>query len=175
MSFIIGGEELSDDTEWCVSASAFRFLHTVFENHFIGSEDFLIPHCGHFMIPSADGKSVIVSGCNIGIDFNVIHEDNRIKVQTGDRREYSLSFDEYRKAVLDYADRITAFYASNPPRKTENAFDKEGFRAFVSEYNALYNKAKGLFERLSKNNARHRFYEFQKQITELGYSTFDLT
>ena len=52
--FKIGDNLLSDNTEWCVSASAYRFLHTLFENHFMGTEDFLIPCCGHFMIPSED-------------------------------------------------------------------------------------------------------------------------
>ena len=29
--FKIGDNLLSDNTEWCVSASAYRFLHTLFE------------------------------------------------------------------------------------------------------------------------------------------------
>ena len=52
--FKIGDNLLSDNTEWCVSASAYRFLHTLFENHFMGAEDFLIPCCGHTMIPSEE-------------------------------------------------------------------------------------------------------------------------
>jgi hypothetical protein len=38
--FKIGDNLLSDNTEWCVSASAYRFLHTLFENHFMGTEEF---------------------------------------------------------------------------------------------------------------------------------------
>ena len=50
----IEGNLLSDNTWKCVSASAYRFLHTLFKNHFMGAEDFLIPCCGHTMIPSED-------------------------------------------------------------------------------------------------------------------------
>lgn len=142
VSFIIDGVELSDDTDWCVSASAFRFLHSLFENHFMGSEQFLIPHCGHYMVPSSDGKTVEIYGCNLGIDFNIIHDGDLIKVQTEDKKEYSVSFDDYRDAVLSYADQITDFYRSNPPRRLDDAFDKEVFSLFVSNWNSLYSKAK---------------------------------
>ena len=73
---------LSDNSEWCVSASAYRFLHTLFDNHFMGAEDFLIPCCGHTMITSDDGLSVTIIGCNNGIDFNIIHEDDNIVIIT---------------------------------------------------------------------------------------------
>ena len=92
--FKIGDNLLSDNTEWCVSASAYRFLHTLFENHFMGAEDFLIPCCGHFMIPSEDKTSVNISGCNNGIDFNIIHEDENIAIITADNTEYLIPFKE---------------------------------------------------------------------------------
>lgn len=41
--FKIADQLLSDNTEWCVSASAYRFLHTLFQNHFMGAEDFFDP------------------------------------------------------------------------------------------------------------------------------------
>lgn len=142
VSFIIDGVELSDDTDWCVSASAFRFLHSLFENHFMGAEEFMIPHCGHFMVPSSDRKTVVIMGCNLGIDFNIIHEGDLIKVQTENNEEYSVSFNDYRNAVLAYADQITDFYKSNPPRKINDAFDKDVFGLFVADWNSLYSKAK---------------------------------
>ena len=33
--FRIEEKLLSDDTEWCISASAYRFLHTIFENQIL--------------------------------------------------------------------------------------------------------------------------------------------
>ena len=80
--FKIGDQLLSDDTEWCVSASAFRFLRTLFNNHFMGAEQFLIPCCGHWMIPSEDKMSVNISGCS-----------NRINI-------YTFSFGDYFCAFL---------------------------------------------------------------------------
>ena len=263
MSFIIDGVELSDDNTWCVSASAFRFLQSLFENHFMGSEKFLIPHCGHFMVPSSDRKTVEIFGCDSGIDFNIIHDGNLIKVQTEDKKEYSVSFDNYRDAVLTYADQITDFCRSNPPREIDDAFDKDMLSIFESSWNSLYSKAKEhpiendafcaisfedydcctendilgvgangislksfdfinfrecaynfkqteggsgkcvgerditdlsftfytspkpimikflekskIHEFLSKNNAKKRFMHFQKQIIDLGYTTWDLS
>ncbi len=142
--FKIGDKLLSDDTEWCVSASAYRFLHTLFENHFMGAEKFLIPCCGHFMIPSEDKMSVNISGCSNGIDFNIIHEEESITIVTADNIEYHIPFVEYKNAVISFAEQVMAFYQSNPPRAFEDDFDKEGYSAFVTEWYILYDKARAL-------------------------------
>ena len=139
--FKIGDKLLSDDTHWCVSASAFRFLQTLFENHFMGAEEFLIPCCGHVMIPSEDKLSVSISGCSNGIDFNIIHEDESITIVTADRTEYRIPFTEYKTAVLSFAKQVMNFYQSNPPREFEDNFDKDGFHAFVTQWHLLYEKA----------------------------------
>ncbi len=132
---------LSDNSEWCVSASAYRFLHTLFDNHFMGAEDFLIPCCGHTMIPSDDGLSVTIIGCNNGIDFNIIHEDDNIVIITADNTEYRIPFEEYKDAVISFAKQVMNFYEANPPRKFEDDFDKDGYEAFITELHSLYNKA----------------------------------
>lgn len=113
--FKIGDKLLSDDTEWCVSASAYRFLHTLFENHFVGAEEFMVPCCGHFMIPSEDKLSVSISGCSNGIDFNIIHEDEIITVATADNAEYHIPFEEYKRAVISFAKQVMDFYKATPP------------------------------------------------------------
>lgn len=139
--FKIGDKSLSEDTEWCVSASAYRFLHTLFENHFMGAEDFLIPCCGHTVIPSEDKKSVSIIGCSNGIDFNIIHEEENITITTKDNNEYTVSFVDYKNAVLFFAKQVADFYKSNPPREFEDDFDKDGYSAFVTEWYSLYDKA----------------------------------
>lgn len=139
--FKFGDELLSDDTQWCVSASAYRFLHTLFENHFMGAEDFLIPCCGHTMIPSEDKKSVRIIGCSNGIDFDIIHEQENIIIKTTDHNEYTVPFVDYKNAVLSFAKQVVDFYQSNPPREFEDDFDKDGYSAFVTEWYSLYNKA----------------------------------
>ncbi|MBQ8409747.1 MAG: helix-turn-helix domain-containing protein [Clostridia bacterium] len=50
VSFEIDGDQLSDSREWCVSASAYRFLRTVTENHpYVGNDNQMIPCCGTIM------------------------------------------------------------------------------------------------------------------------------
>lgn len=150
--FKIGDSLLSDETEWCVSASAYRFLHTLFENHFMGAEDFLIPCCGHTMIPTEDKKSVNIIGCNNGIDFNIIHEQENITIVTTENAEYSVPFADYKNTIMSFANQVMDFYKSNPPRAFENDFDKDGYSAFVTEWYALYNKAVALTDNIPKIN-----------------------
>ncbi len=139
--FKIEDKNLSDNTEWCVSASAYRFLHTLFKNHFMGAEEFLIPCCGHTIIPSEDKMSVNIIGCNSGIDFNIIHENDNIAIITEDNIEHRIPFDEYKNAVISFAKQVMDFYKSNPPREFVDDFDKDGYVAFVTEYYSLYDKA----------------------------------
>lgn len=152
VAFKIGNKLLSDDTEWCVSASAYRFLHTLFENHFMGAEDFLIPCCGHTMIPSEDKLSVNIVGCNNGIDFNIIHEEENIAIITADNAEYRIPFEEYKSAVISFAKQVMDFYKANPPREFEDDFDRDGYSAFVTEWYSLYNKAVALTNDAPKIN-----------------------
>lgn len=138
----IDGCNLSnDDSDWCVSASAYRFLHSLFENHFLGAEEQMIPCCGHFLIPSQDKTSVIISGCPNGIDFDVIHEENEVIIRTQDGVTYNLTFEDYKATVLSYAKQIVDFYHQNPPREFKASFDQDGFSAFCNEWYALTDKA----------------------------------
>lgn len=129
---------------------AYRFLHTLFENHFIGAEDFLIPCCGHTMLPSDDNNSVSIIGCNNGIDFSIIHSQEIVSVITANHIEYQVSFFDYKNAIISFSKQIISFYEANPPRKTDNAFDKVGYRAFIAEFHSLYNKANALSDNISK-------------------------
>ena len=148
--FKIGDNLLSDNTEWCVSASAYRFLHTLFENHFMGAEDFLIPCCGHFIIPSEDKTSVTISGCRNGVDFNIIHEDESITIVTAENIEYRIPFEDYKKAVVSFAKQVMDFYKESPPREFEDDFDKDGYSAFVPEWYSLYDKAISMLDEIPK-------------------------
>ena len=150
--FKIEDTYLSDDMDWCVSASAYRFLHTLFENHFMGAEDFLIPCCGHTMIPSEDQKTVTIIGCNDGIDYDVIHEQENIIIKTADHNEYTVSFIDYRNAVLSFANQIQDFYKTKPPREFNDDFDKAGYKAFITEWYSLYDNAVARTNNIPANN-----------------------
>ncbi len=148
--FKVGESILSDKTEWCVSASAYRFLHTLFENHYMSAEEFLIPCCGHTMIPNEDKKSVNIIGCSNGIDFNIIHEQGNIIISTTNNIKHQVPFANYKKAVISFAKQVMNFYTSNPPREFEDDFDKDGYHCFATELYALYDKAVALADDIPK-------------------------
>ena len=165
--FEIDGKNLSDDSEWCVSASAYRFLHTLSENHFSGAEEFLIPCCGHTLIPSDDKKTVTIVGCNTGLDFDVVHENGNVIIDG----KYTVPFDNYKSAVLSFAKEIGDFYRANPPRKLENNFEKDGLEAFFNEFSFLYNNAAGIPDtRLSFDDYDCYSEDFISGIIENGIS-----
>ena len=144
--FKVDDHLLSDNSEWCVSASAYRFLHSLFENHTTETEDFLIPCCGHTLIPSEDKTSVDIIGCPNGIDFNITHEQGRVTIGTVDNVVYDVPFSDYKDAVLSFAKQVMDFYNSNPPREFADEFAKEGFSAFVTEWYSLYERATALID-----------------------------
>ncbi|MBO5224167.1 MAG: hypothetical protein J6C23_06630 [Clostridia bacterium] len=145
--FKIDGHNLSNEVSyWCASVSAYRFLRSIFENHFIGAEEQMIPCCGHFLIPSHGGSGVIISGCPNGIDFDVIHKDNDVIIRTQSGVEYTVTFEDYKATVLSYVKQIQDFYLQNPPRQFENKFDQDGFSAFCCDWHSLLAKANALDE-----------------------------
>lgn len=124
--------------EWCVSASAMRFMRSVLNNHFSGAEEHMIPCCGHFMIPSGDGKTVQIIGCNNGVDFDVLHEGENVRIRT-ENKEYVYSLKEYIDVVMAYADQIEEFMMKSPERVFTDEFDREGYTAFMAEWKSLRN------------------------------------
>ncbi len=139
--FKIGDDILHEGSEWCVSASAYRFLQTIFEDHLMGNEEFLIPCCGHSIYPSEDKESVTIVGCNNGIDFEIIHKGENVIIKTADNAEYKVPLSDYKNAVLSFAKQVWDFYKSTPPRKFDDDFYKDGYEAFMSSYRSLYDKA----------------------------------
>lgn len=126
--------------QWTVSAGALRLLRSVVENHYAGSEEHLMPCCGHFMIPSDDLQTVNISGCPNGLDFTVLHKDNTVELIT-DKNSISIPFDEYKNTVLKVAEEVELFYHDSPPKKLDNDFDKEGYQAFWNEWQVLKEKS----------------------------------
>ncbi len=174
--FKIGSVVLSDGSEeWCISASAYQFLHTLFKDHYLNSpnDNQLIPCCGHFLIPSEDGTTVTVSGCPNGIDFTILKKDDTITICTKDEQTYTVPFDEYASAVIAYAKQIENFYKQNPPRRFQNKFDKNGFSAFCNEWYTLMDKARAFSKELSPikitfDDKIRRKNSFKSTLNELG-------
>ena len=142
--FHINGKTISDESnDWCVSASAYRFLHTLFEDH-ISNEtiDQMIPCCGHMLIPSDDLRRVSICGCPNGIDFDVRHEDDFVLIETVDGERFKVPYAVYKKAVIAFAMQVDDFYRQGPIRKFESDEDKDGFVAFANELHSLLCRAR---------------------------------
>lgn len=116
----------------------------------MSAEEFLIPCCGHTMIPNEDKKSVNIIGCSNGIDFNIIHEQGNIIISTTNNIKHQVPFANYKKAVISFAKQVMNFYTSNPPREFEDDFDKDGYHCFATELYALYDKAVALADDIPK-------------------------
>ena len=122
----------NEDSDWCVSASAYRFLRSIFDNHFTGADEQMIPCCGHFLIPSQNKTCVTIIGCPNGIDFDIIHEDNNIIIRTQDGTTYTVTFNDYKAAVLSYANQIQDFIIKIRQDKLKTVLIKMVFLPFVT-------------------------------------------
>ena len=131
---VIGNETFEFDGT--VSSTAIYLLKTLTENHFIGEENQMIPCCGHFIIANETLDNVQISGCDNGVDWSVIHnDDGSIKLVTENGNETTVSFDEYEKTVFNFVDKIEQFYRSCTPKKIpKDNFDKNGYIAFWIEW-----------------------------------------
>ena len=136
-------EDIISDEEWCVSAAALRFMHSIFSNHFMGDEQHMLPCCGHFMVSSDDNQSVGIYGCCNGVDFDVLHEGENIVIKTNDLKTYHYSFGEYHDIVLEFAKEVEQFFFDSPPRIiSEREPEKSGFEAFKNEWFRLKDSIK---------------------------------
>ena len=134
-------DDIISDEGCCVSAAALRFMRSVFYNHFMRSEQQILPCCGHFMISSDDNQSVEIYGCSTGTDFDVIHEGENIVIKTVDSKIYYCSFYEYRDFTLTFADKVESYFLDSPKRIVpDEEPDKRGFSAFKNEWFCVKNK-----------------------------------
>ena len=140
--FKIGNTQLSnDDDDWCVSASAYRFLKTLFEDHIASECEQMIPCCGHFMVPSEDNTSVSIIGCTNGIDFDVVRAGDNVVFHTQDGQVFEVPLQAYKPAVLSFAQQIQDFYQNHPPRHFTEAHEQEAFEVFCKEWKTLIEQA----------------------------------
>lgn len=137
VSFEIGGDQLSDSREWCVSASAYRFLKTVTENHpYVGDDNQMIPCCGTIMPAEMNEQPVLIS-CPSGIDFEITHIEDFVRIKTAQGKIYKLPFSAYKNAVFSFAKQIIDFYEQSPPRRFEDKYEENGFNSFFVSLHAL--------------------------------------
>jgi hypothetical protein len=135
----IGNYQLSDpsDNEWCVSAAALYLLRTLTSDHTRDKPvgEHLIPHCGHSMLKVEGKEDVLITGCYIGIDWEVRHRGDKIVLKPYEKEEVEIDFSEWFKAVCLFADKVKEFYARSSKKVPTDPSDADGFEVFISEWN----------------------------------------
>ncbi|MDH6366166.1 MULTISPECIES: hypothetical protein [unclassified Breznakia] len=132
------------------SASALYLLRTLTEDHIINDWNQLLPCCGFSMFPNVDKSTVHIIGCPNGIDWNVTRQNNTMHLQTSSNKTTIVPFDEYAKEVINFANRIEAFYEECSPKSLPNDYyDKLGYLTFWNEWKLRK-------EKFMNNNTRIR-------------------
>ena len=141
----IGDQIISDKAsgDWTLSSTALSLLRTM-ENDY-KKDDYsnqLLPCCGHFFIADEKQETVIVQGCDTGIDWKIIHtNDNKVKHVLDNRYEVIIDNDIYKSIVLDFADQVEQFFKDSKPKTIPTyEFDKKGYLTFWKEWRNLRGK-----------------------------------
>jgi hypothetical protein len=136
---------IKEDEDWTISATALFLLRTLERNHTKENQvgEHLIPCCGHFIIFTDDLDEVYVGGCANGIDWEVIHENENIKLKTESGNETIVDFELYKTQVLKFADKVEQFYKDSGEKKiSEDEYERIGYAEFWNEWNRNGNKWK---------------------------------
>jgi hypothetical protein len=143
----IGNQVISDKQtgDWTLSSTALSLLRTI-ENNYERDEysNQLLPCCGHFFIADDNEETVIIQGCNIGIDWKIIHSDNnKVKHILEHGYEISLNRDDYKSIVLNFADEVEQFYRDSKVKVIPtDDFERKGYLTFWKEWRRLRDKWK---------------------------------
>lgn len=131
----IGNFVVSDGMEkdWVVSTAAFNLLRTLSEDHPVIGREALVPHCGHTMWPAAnEPDGLYLPNCDIGINWSITHEGDRIVHEFKDGRKVTLALSEWKFAVCKFADEVMDFMHTAWPKILDDALDRQGFELFLS-------------------------------------------
>lgn len=118
-----------------VSATALYLLKTLTKDHIISKEIQMLPCCGHFLVPNEDLSEVEIIGCDHGIDWSVIHDNDFVKLILDNGEESIVDLEEYKAEVLKFADKIEDFYNSCSSKiLPSDQFERDGYLAFWNEW-----------------------------------------
>ena len=135
----IGQKKLEYDAT--VSATALYLLKTLTENHIINTDNQLLPCCGFSIFANESLDNVLISGCDNGIDWSVIHDRDRVILELEDGTRDEIPIDEYKRVVFAFADKVEAFYKSCAQKKLPNdKIDRDGYIAFWNEWHRRRNQ-----------------------------------
>ncbi len=129
-----------DSLDITVSSTALYLMRTLKENY--KKEDYasqLLPCCGHFFMADEENDYVAICGCPSGIDWTIVHTDDKKVRHISDHGEIAtIDNDAYKKIVLEFADQVENFYKNSLPKTIPiDAFDKKGYLTFWKEWRNL--------------------------------------
>ena len=142
------GDQIVSDTatgDWTLSSTALSLLRSI-EKDYEKDEysNQLLPCCGHFFIADDNQETVIIQGCDAGIDWKIIHtNDNQVKHILDNGYEVIIQKETYKIKVLEFADHIEQFYKDSKPKTIPtDDFDRKGYLTFWKEWRNLRDKWK---------------------------------
>lgn len=124
------------DGDRTVSAAAVYLLRTLSQAHTKHTPvgEHLFPHCGHGIFAVEGQEDVTITGCNSGIDFEVVHVEKDVVLTATDGREHRITATDWKKAVCEFSDAVQAFYAASSQKEPSDEFDQQSFQKFLSEW-----------------------------------------
>ncbi|MCK5687395.1 hypothetical protein KAJ27_24895 [bacterium] len=141
----IGNEVMvdkSEDESWTLSSTALSMLRTLERDHIPGKTVQMVPCCGFNFIYEGDMEEVLILGCPNGIDWEVIHIDNEIKLKTEKGTEARIDFETYKSKVLSFVDQIEKFYVNADEKIVILEEWEAGYAKFREEWKERRNKWK---------------------------------
>lgn len=116
------------------SATALYLLKSLSENHVAYQEEQFLPCCGFNIIANkGSGGDVFILGCPSGIDWDLVHIGEAVEITTDSGLKTLVPFGDYREEVLEFVDKVEAFYESQPPRMPAED-DAIAYKAFWNEW-----------------------------------------
>jgi hypothetical protein len=144
----IGNEIIADENSFDVtlSSTALYLLRTLSQNYSPG--DFasqILPCCGFSIMPDKVNNTILIFGCDNGIDWTIKHIDDTSVMHTSASGAHAIiSRKQYREIVLDVADQVEAFYNTSSQKiLPKDEYDKLGYLMFWEEWRRLRDREQG--------------------------------
>lgn len=140
--FIRVGNEIVSDKEsgsWSIGVTALYLLRCLTEDYYPDKfGNYILPCCGHFMIPDEDDNYVTIQGCNIGKEWTIKHHKKSVEWISENGVSGSLSKSEYHNVIIKLISEIELFYNQSTPKHTpKDNFDKTAWQQYWAEWNKL--------------------------------------
>lgn len=135
--------EAGHEEEWGISESALALLRSL-EGEEAGDSEKILHGCG----------TMLMLGCPISIHWNTELQGDTVRLSNFHKVETTtpetgtmefpgltaiISFDDYRRHVIQFAQEVKAFFGRSKPKKVE-ADDKEMYDEFWQEFDELFVK-----------------------------------